>query len=94
MYPELFAVGQLIGFPPPQRFDHIAISCGQAVSKGESVRRLAGRLRAQLEFSQIDEILAGGLHPYLVKIQKECANIHSAIHDVYISYAIEAALEA
>jgi uncharacterized alpha-E superfamily protein len=62
--------------------------------KGESVRRLAGRLRAQLEFSQIDEILAGGLHPYLVRIQKECANIHSAIHEVYIAYPIEAALEA
>ena len=62
--------------------------------KGESVRRLAGRLRAQLEFSQIDEILAGGLHPYLVRIQKECVNIHSAIHEVYIAYPIEAALEA
>jgi len=62
--------------------------------KGESVRRLAGRLRANLEFSQIDEILTSGLHPYLVSIQKECANIHSAIHEVYIAYAIEAALEA
>jgi uncharacterized alpha-E superfamily protein len=62
--------------------------------KGESVRRLAGRLRAQLEFSQIDEILAGGLHPYLIRIQKECVNIHSAIHEVYIAYPIEAALEA
>jgi uncharacterized alpha-E superfamily protein len=62
--------------------------------RGESVRRLAGRLRANLEFSQIDEILTAGLHPYLVSIQKECANIHSAIHEVYIAYPIEAALEA
>jgi uncharacterized alpha-E superfamily protein len=62
--------------------------------KGESVKRLAGRLRAHLEFSQIDEILTAGFHPYLVSIQKECANIHSAIHEVYIAYPIEAALEA
>jgi uncharacterized alpha-E superfamily protein len=62
--------------------------------KGASVRRLAGRLRASLSFSQIDEILAGGLHPYLVSIQKECADIHAAIYEVYIAYPIEAALEA
>jgi uncharacterized alpha-E superfamily protein len=62
--------------------------------KGASVRRLAGKLCSNLGFSQIDEILAGGLHPYLLGVQKECGAIHSAIHEVYIAYPIEAALEA
>jgi uncharacterized alpha-E superfamily protein len=73
---------------------HSAIEESTYRRKGASVRRLAGRLCANLGFSQIEEILSGGLHPYLVSIQKECAGIHSAIHAVYIAYPIESALEA
>ncbi len=62
--------------------------------KGARVGRIAGRLRASLGFSQIDEIMAGGLHNYLTGIQKECAAIHAAIYEVYIAYPIDAALEA
>ena len=58
------------------------------------MRRLAGRLCSNLGFSQIEEILAGGLHAYLLGIQKECSAIHLGIHEVYIAYPIEAALEA
>jgi uncharacterized alpha-E superfamily protein len=54
--------------------------------------RIAGRLRAQLSFSQIEEIMTGGVHPYLQNVRKECAEIHSAIHDIYFDYAIEAEL--
>jgi uncharacterized alpha-E superfamily protein len=63
-------------------------------SKGQRVRRLAGRLRSNLEFSQIGEIMAGGLHGYLTSLQKEYATIHTAIYEVYIAYPVEAALEA
>ncbi len=62
--------------------------------KGASVRRLAGRLRANLGFSQIGEIMAGGLHAYLTGLQKEYQAIHSAIYEVYIAYPVESALEA
>jgi uncharacterized alpha-E superfamily protein len=62
--------------------------------KGAGVRRLAGRLRANLGFSQISEIIAGGLYAYLAGLQKEYASIHSAIYEVYIAYSVEAALEA
>jgi len=62
--------------------------------KGASVRRLAGKLCSNLGFSQIEEILAGGLHPYLLSVQKECNAIHMAIYSVYIAYPIETALEA
>jgi len=58
------------------------------------VRRLTGRLRADLAFGQIGEIMAGGLHAYLTRIQKEYAAMHTAIYEVYIAYPVEAALEA
>jgi uncharacterized alpha-E superfamily protein len=58
------------------------------------VERIAGRLRATLGFSQIDEIMAGGLHSYLHEILRQCGQVHSSLYQTYISYPIEAALEA
>jgi uncharacterized alpha-E superfamily protein len=54
--------------------------------------RIAGRLRAQLSFSQIEEILAEGAHAYLENVRSECAQIHTAIHQIYFDYAIESEL--
>ena len=54
--------------------------------------RIAGRLRAQLSYSQIEEIMAGGIHSYLQSVRKECGEIHSAIHDIYFDYSVEAEL--
>jgi uncharacterized alpha-E superfamily protein len=51
--------------------------------------RIAGRLRAQLSFSQIDEILAGGAYSYLENVRTECGAIHSAIHQIYFDYPVE-----
>src|ERR1700682_182707 len=54
--------------------------------------RVAGRLRAQLSFSQIEEIMAEGVHAYLAAVRNECAEIHAAIHDIYFDYPIETEL--
>jgi len=54
--------------------------------------RIAGRLRAQLSFSQIEEVIAGGAHAYLDNVRSECAQIHAAIHQIYFDYSIEAEL--
>lgn len=62
--------------------------------RASRVERIAGRLRATLSFSQIDEILSNGIHLYLHHILQQCAEVHSALHQVYITYPIEAALEA
>jgi uncharacterized alpha-E superfamily protein len=58
------------------------------------VERIAGRLRATLGFGQIDEIIAGGLEAYLHELLRQCGQVHSALYQTYISYPIEAALEA
>jgi uncharacterized alpha-E superfamily protein len=54
--------------------------------------RIAGRLRAQLSFSQIDEILAAGAPLYLRSISRECVQLHAAIHQIYFDYPVESEL--
>ena len=54
--------------------------------------RIAGRLRAQLSFSQIEEVMAEGAPKYLENVRSECAQIHAAIHQIYFDYAIESEL--
>ena len=62
--------------------------------KNGRANRLSGRLRAALSFSQIDEIMGGGLRPYLNDIKRQCAQIHTALYQQYVSYPIEAALRS
>lgn len=69
-----------------------AIAETSATRKTGRANRLAGRLRASLSFSQIDEIMGSGLRPYLADIQRQCAHIHTAIYQQYVAYAIESAL--
>jgi uncharacterized alpha-E superfamily protein len=70
----------------------------QAITKAVGARhtgraeRLAGRLRATLDYSQIEEILSGDMHEYLESIQRQCALIHSGLYQAYIAYPIEVAL--
>jgi uncharacterized alpha-E superfamily protein len=51
--------------------------------------RIAGRLRAQISYSQIEEIIAGGVHSYLQNVRKECTEIHAAINEIYFDYPVE-----
>jgi uncharacterized alpha-E superfamily protein len=60
--------------------------------KAKMPTRIAGRLRAQLSFSSIEEIIAGGARTYVENIRTECAQIHTAIHQAYFDYAIEGEL--
>jgi uncharacterized alpha-E superfamily protein len=71
-----------------------AIGVASPARKADRAQKLTGRMRASLSFSQIDEVLAGGLHGYLENIQRQCFQIHTAIHQIYINYPIQSALEA
>jgi uncharacterized alpha-E superfamily protein len=57
--------------------------------KGARVYRLAGRLRATLDYGQIDEILADGLSGYLANLREQCVQIHDAIYQTFITYPLE-----
>ena len=72
----------------------------QAIMKATSTRnsgraeRLTGRMRAALDYGQVEEIFSGDLHQYLESIQHQCALIHNGIYQAYIAYPIEVALKA
>jgi uncharacterized alpha-E superfamily protein len=85
-------------FPHSVRFSvdmvHAALSAiGEMTErKAEQPVRLAGRLQATLSFSQIDEILASGAGAYVDSVRWQCAQAHTAIHQVYFDYSVESAL--
>jgi uncharacterized alpha-E superfamily protein len=88
-------------FPYTIRFSAEQMHCAlQAISETSStkrtsrIERIIGALRASLAYVQIDEIMAGDVHRYLHQIIEQCRNVHAAMHDVYIGYPIETALEA
>lgn len=60
-----------------------------ATAKAASLARLSGRLLAKLRYSQLDEILAEGLHGFLEEIQQQCLQIHSTLNQIYVNYPIE-----
>jgi uncharacterized alpha-E superfamily protein len=65
-----------------------AIGDATEMPKAARVYRLAGRLRAMLDYASVDEIMEGGLGAYLQDIQARCAEIHDAIYATYITYPI------
>ncbi|HUQ93374.1 MAG TPA: alpha-E domain-containing protein [Bryobacteraceae bacterium] len=87
-------------FPHSMRFsvDRVhagleALPEGAWTKKSGRVTRLSGRLKATLGFSQIEEVMAGGMYEYLRAITAQASQIHSSIYQIYINYPIEAALE-
>ena len=55
---------------------------------------LVGALAGPSGFALVEEILASGLRNYLYELQRQCAQIHSLIHQFYIAYPVEFALES
>lgn len=55
------------------------------------VERLAGRLRAALDYGQVDEIMMD-MHTYLMTIRRMCAQVHDALYQACISYSADEAL--
>jgi uncharacterized alpha-E superfamily protein len=101
MKPECIAEFLLLNanFPRSVRFcaDRIQQSLqtiGQLTGSRAASRaeRLAGRLRAALDYAQVDEVMADNMHDYLNSIGSQCAAIHSTIYQAYISYPVETAI--
>ena len=61
---------------------------------GGRTERLAGRLHASLDYGQVDEILGDDPHEYLEGIGRFCSQIHAALYQNYLTYAVESALPA
>lgn len=54
--------------------------------------RLAGRLKALVDYGQIEDMSTGTLDQFLIDIARQCEEIHEAIYSAYIAYDAEAVL--
>ena len=56
--------------------------------------RLAGRLKARLEFADLQELETIGASGLLATVVNECGRIHEAIYDTFVAYSVEMRLPA
>jgi uncharacterized alpha-E superfamily protein len=56
--------------------------------------RLAGRLNARLVYVDMAAIADGGAADLLSEVERECREIHQAMHDTFVAYPLEMRLPA
>ena len=71
-----------------------AIAESTDTHRGARVHRLSGRLRATLDYGQVDEIMDRGLSLCLTDVAEQSEQIHGALYQMYIAYPIEEKLAA
>lgn len=88
-------------FPRSMRFctaqieDHLAnISRHVEAAAHSGPDRLAGRLRARLQYADMDEITAQGASSFLAAVLQDCAAIHRTIYETFVAYPLEQRLPA
>lgn len=86
-------------FPRSMRFctarieEYLSTAVRHAGVTGHAApERLAGRLRARLQYADMDELPTAGalIHTVL----DECADLHQAIYDTFVAYSLETRLQA
>lgn len=68
-----------------------AISTAAGMRSVGRTQRLAGRLRAELDYGQVDEIM-NDMHTYLEGIQRLCVQVHTSVHQTFIAYSADVVL--
>jgi uncharacterized alpha-E superfamily protein len=68
------------------------VAPGAPPARRAAVERLAGRLKAAVDFGQVDELMAGGVAAFIADITKQCEQIHKALYSSYITYGAETVL--
>jgi uncharacterized alpha-E superfamily protein len=66
------------------------VAPGAPPSRRATVERIAGKLRASVDFGQIEELFeGGGLAAFLGDIARQCEEIHDSVYAAYIAYGAE-----
>ena len=68
------------------------VAPGAPPQRRAACERLAGRLKAAVDFGQIDELIGGSIDTFLVEIARQCEDIHEAVYAAYIAYGAETVL--
>lgn len=71
-----------------------AIAETTGTPKNSLINRRVGRLKAMLDYDEIDEVLNSDFRTYLDNIQQQCAQIHNIIYQTYINYPADQELIA
>jgi uncharacterized alpha-E superfamily protein len=86
-------------FPHSVRFaiEHLTaalshVALGAPASRRAPCERLAGRLKASVDFGQIEELMSGSIDLFLANISTQCEQIHEAVFAAYIGYDAETVL--
>jgi uncharacterized alpha-E superfamily protein len=88
-------------FPRSLRFctdrieEHLGAASRRADASGHGApERLAGRLKARLQYSDMDELELAGAGALITTVLDECAAIHQAIYETFVAYSLELRLPA
>jgi uncharacterized alpha-E superfamily protein len=87
-------------FPRSIRFctaaiqDYLTQLARQLGANRSDALRLAGRLDAQLKYADVGEVEASGAGALLAAVSAECAAIHEAIFETFVTYPLELSLPA
>ena len=68
------------------------VAMGAPASRRASCERLAGRLKASVDFGQIEELMGGSMDMFLANISTQCEQIHEAVYAAYVGYDAETVL--
>jgi len=68
------------------------VAPGAPPARRAAVERLAGRLKASVDFGQIDELMSGGIAGFLADITRQCEKIHETLYASFITYGAETVL--
>ena len=63
-----------------------AISGATSTPDSAPVNRQIGRLKARLDYDEIDEVLVSDLQGYLEHVESQCLQIHDIVYQTYIDY--------
>ena len=71
-----------------------AIARNAGVAGAGGAERIAGRLRARLQYADLAELEAQGPSAFLRSIRAECSAIHRALYETFVAYPLEERLPA
>jgi uncharacterized alpha-E superfamily protein len=66
------------------------VALGAPPQRRARCERLAGRLKAAMDFGQVDELIGASLAPFLAAIMQQCEQIHEEVFTAYIAYGADA----
>lgn len=88
-------------FPRSLRFctdrieEHLTAASRHVEAAGHAApERLAGRLKARLQYADMDELEVAGASALISTVLDECTAIHTAIYETFVAYPLELRLPA